>query len=527
MGWQDAPEVGSGWASAPVVDKPEPVRDFSGNLRIGPLDTGIPLPQFINRGLAQFGSGVADWGLGARQIAGSATAQDAKEKAILDSQLNDSLTGKVLNFAGNAAPALAIPTVAGAPVLSGVVAGGVTGLMQPVQEGESRAFNTTVGSVLGGAVPGVVKAFKGAANGQADDLARRAVEQYNIPLTVNDITSSKLLKGANSLASDLPFSGSVIAAQNEAKQAAFNQAVGKTFGADAAKLTPDVMNSAQKRMGAEFDRVWGRNQLVVDNDLTSKISSLWQEVQKMPKSEGDALAAQLKDLASKVTQDQNGRLIINGESANKFQQYLRKKAESGGDLGNQLNDLRQAIIKSFNNSVSPADAASLTLNRQQYRAFKTVDPILNKAEAGVAGRTAGDVPAALLPGQVVQQYGSHISSSPFADLSAIGGRFLVDRTPQTGGSSRALIQNTLAGLGGVGGFTLGGPAGSAAGAVGSIAGAGLLGRATQAAMGPAAARSILLNQAPQGLIGNAAQQGLYRMPVPIGLGLLNFSPSLE
>ena len=525
MGWQDAPEVGSGWASAPVVDKPEPVRDFSGNLRIGPLDTGIPLPQFINRGLAQFGSGLADWGLGARQIAGSATTQDAKEKAVLDAQLNDSMTGKILNFAGKAAPALALPTVAGAPVLSGLAAGGVTGFMQPVKEGESRGFNTTVGAAFGGALPALFSVARSLV-GPVDDVAETAIKR-GYPLTVGDISKNKIVKATESVVGDMPILSGVQAGRQEAKQIALNRDVAATFGAKADKITPDILDAAKTRMGSEFDRIWGRNQLVVDNNLTNKISNLWQEVQKMPKSEGDALAAQLKDLASKVTPDQNGQLVINGDVANKFQQYLRKKAESGGDLGNQLNDLRQALIKSFNNSVSPADAAALTLNRQQYRAFKTVEPALNKAEAGVAGRVSGDVPAALLPGEVVRQYGGHIASSPFADLSAIGGRFLVDRTPQTGGSSRALIQNSLAGLGGLGGFTVGGPAGSVAGAAGTIAGAGLLGRLTQAATGPAAARSILLNQAPQGLIGNAAQQGLYRMPVPIGLGLLNFSPALE
>ena len=239
----------------------------------------------------------------------------------------------------------------------------------------------------------------------------------------------------------------------------------------------------------------------------------------MPKSEGDALAAQLKDLASKVTPDQNGQLVINGEAANKFQQYLRKKAESGGDLGNQLNDLRQALIKSFNNSVSPADAAALTLNRQQYRAFKTVEPLLNKSEAGVAGRASGDVPAALLPQSVVRQYGSYIADSPFADISQIAGKYLVDRVAQTGGSPRALVQNVLQNS-----ALLGIP--TAVGGAPGAAVAGGLAAGTQAALGPTIARQLALNKAPGGLLG-AGQQALYRLPAPMGLGLLNFSPALE
>jgi hypothetical protein len=73
---------------------------------------------------------------------------------------------------------------------------------------------------------------------------------------------------------------------------------------------------------------------------------------------------------------------------------------------------------------------------------------------GVAGREAGDVPAGLLPGAVLQSYKSNPAGSPLAELSKMGSKYLVDRSPQTGGSARALIQNSaIGGALGVGMFS--------------------------------------------------------------------------
>lgn len=72
---------------------------------------------------------------------------------------------------------------------------------------------------------------------------------------------------------------------------------------------------------------------------------------------------------------------------------------------------------------------------------------MQKAEAGTAGRTVGDVPAALLPEAVRSSYKAGIASSPFADLSQIGSQFVADRVARTGGSGRAMIQNSALGTG--------------------------------------------------------------------------------
>lgn len=317
------------------------------------------------------------------------------------------------------------------------------------------------GAMIGLATPGVLglvgKAGSAAAdlvrpNAKVNPLAVKAVDEYGIPLSIGDVTDSKLIKSTRSFLNDLPIIGRSGDALKEAQTKAFNKAVGGTFGSAEESLTPQVIDQAKKRLGGEFDRIWNNNALTVDSQMFQKVNDLDTLAQKLPKAEGQSLRAEIQDLLSKVQQDNAGNLIVPGETANKFQSYLRRRAEGSSGLKNELNDLRQTIIGAFNRSVAPQDAAALTLNRTQYKALKTVEPLLNSAEVGVAGRQAGDVPMALLPNAVNRSY-SNPAGTPLADLSAIGSRFLMDRTPQTGGSARAMVQNgalgTMFGLGGM------------------------------------------------------------------------------
>lgn len=327
----------------------------------------------------------------------------------------------------------------------GAVTGGVSaGLLNP----EDAKAGATIGglmpvgaklaSTLGGAL------WRQFSPGASSDLAKKAINQFDIPLGYSDVTDGKTVKALRSILNDAPLTGGIGAVQNEAKQAAFNKAVGKIFGAPETKLTAQVVDAAKKRMGAEFDRIWNANSLQVDPQLMMKMQDLQTVAKKLPRSEGASLSAEIDDLFNKMVPDANGNAVIPGDVANKFQSYLRRRAEGSAGLKNELGDLRGEIISAFNRSVSPQTAQALMKNREMYKAFKTVEPLLAKAEAGVAGRTAGDIPPSLLSGAVVSSY-QNPAGTPLAELGQIGSKFLVDRTPQTGGSMRAALQNTAIG----------------------------------------------------------------------------------
>lgn len=447
-------------ARAPEKPKPEPVTDFSGTLRFGPFDTGIQLPEGVNRRLAQLGSGFADWTTRIDQMRGKATEADVDAKRVRDRALNDDFTGKALNFAGKAVPSFAVPYAAGAPIMSGLAGGAVIGAMEPVGTGDSAIANTAMGAGFGAAVPAAFKAFQIAARPAPDALKDVATaNKYGIPVGVADVSKNGFVKGARSFTNDLPLIGMPGQRLKDAQEAAFNRAVGKTFGEDATRLTPDVLDAAKSRMGGEFDRIWGRNDLVVDAALFSKLQQLQASVADMPRAQAQRLSGEIADFWNKMTQGQNGQVVVKGEAANKFQQWLRKQADgSDGYMRDSFNDLRQTIIGSFNRSISPQDAAALTTNRAQYKAFKTVEDLLNKGAVGTAGRSEGVVPPALLPERVRASYGnvsSQTSPPPLVELAGMGSRLLADRTPQMGGTPRAALQNMGIGAGlGIGGASV-------------------------------------------------------------------------
>lgn len=335
-----------------------------------------------------------------------------------------------------------------ARTVGGAVTGGASAAL-------ANPDDVGAGTAVGAALPGVVQAAgaAGRAVGKAlspninnPELARKAVEQYGIPLGAADISASRGTKALRSVLNDAPLVGGIGERQGQRVQEGFNRAVGRTFGADAPSLTPEVVDAAKKRMGAEFDRIWGQNRLTIDVDMAMGLKALQDEVTKLPQGDAARLDSWLREVAGKAVDDGAGNMVIPGDVANRLQSKLRTDADKAqGFLKDSLLTLRRTLLDAFNRGVSPEDAAALATNRGQYKAFKTVEPLLQSAEAGVAGRAAGDIPAGLLPQAVRQSYRSGIAQSPFADLTQIGSQYLADRVARTGGGPRAMIQNSALG----------------------------------------------------------------------------------
>lgn len=408
---------------------------------------------------------------GRREFDAAAEGQVMPQVARVGGQL--ALTVPAVTALGGAAGAAGLPRLGGAIASGGFRTGGAApvgglaragdmglrtlggGIAGGVSAGMVNPEDAGTGATIGAALPGVgaVAGAAGRAVGNAvrpnvnnPELARRAIQEFQIPLGPADISASRGTKALRSVLNDAPFVGGIGEKQAEAVQAGFNRAVGKTFGADAPKLTPEVLDAAKKRMGAEFDRIWGQNSLTVDVKMARELEALRAEVDKLPQGEGARLRSWLEDIASKVTEDAAGNFTIPGDVANRLQSKLgAESAKAQGFLKSALGDLRSSMIGAFNRGVSPEDAAALASTKKQYKAFKTVQPLLEGAEAGVAGRAVGDVPAGLLPQAVRQSYKGNISGSPLGDLSQIGSQYIADRVARTGGGPRAMIQNSALG----------------------------------------------------------------------------------
>lgn len=385
-------------------------------------------------------------------------------------------------------------------------AGGVTGLLSA---GLVNPEDAGTGAAIGAALPGAAKIAgtiggalgRSIVSNKSDDLARKAINEYDIPLDFASVKGGPMAKATKSILDDLMLTSNIGEARREAAQEGFNRAVGRQFGADAPSLTPDVVDAAKKKMGAEFTRIWGRNTLKIDPQFVQDLQQIQSDaVSKLNPEQAAQVNRQVQNLLQKAQ-----GLDIDGAFANNWQSELRMAAESEKGLHQKvLTDLRKAALSAFNRSVSPEDAAALTMNRSQYKAFKTVEPLLRKSEAGVAGREVGDVPAALLPGAVAKNY-SNPSAVPLGELSQIGSRYMVDRTPRTGGSIRAGLQN----LGVLGGAAMGGVPAVAIGVPSALAAQAML-TSPKLAKAAVNAKGVPLN-----LLDDAALFG-YRA-APIGL----------
>lgn len=545
-------------SATPMPPKPEPVSDSSlvalgAGLGKGVGQVALNVQKYLGKGLDAVGVDSAgqwlasDADQGLKKIEGElAPYKEASPKASGIGEIggNIAATWPVGGALGAGLKAL-FPTARAAQVVGDAIAtggfraGGATGMPAVAARAAGGAINggasaalvnpeeAKSGAVLGAVLPGVAQGVGkvGGAIGHSfaigdanRALAQKAVSQYGIPLGVGDIAEGGTLRAVRSILNDAPFSGGIGAAQREATQKGFNKAVGGTFGAPEERLTADVLDAARNRMGSEFDRIWNGNALSYDGQLFNDIQSLRQEAAKLPGDAsahhggGDAkrLISWLNDIESKMITDQSGSMYMPGDVANRLQSKLRKEAESAsGFLKEDLGKLRKALLGAFNRNVSQADAQALSQNMGRYKAFKTLEPLLNSAEAGVAGRMPGDVPAALLPQAVARKY-PQAAGAPLTELSQIGSRFLVDRTPKTGGSMRAALQNTALGTALVGG-----------GLTNPLLAAGAIpvASAVNAALGsPAIARRLLANPAQNPAAQAALQQLIQRLSVAAPAG---------
>ena len=152
----------------------DPAYDASaggGTLSIGPFDTGISTPQWLDRTLAGSGKFFNDMATGAQQIgasiadtvapraptlSGLIAGQPQSRTAELQQQVADQrqLDAPLMNTgaakAGYFAPALAAAFLPGANTVAGsTIMGGTMGALTPTAEGESRLLNTGFGAGTG------------------------------------------------------------------------------------------------------------------------------------------------------------------------------------------------------------------------------------------------------------------------------------------------------------------------------------------------------------------------------------------
>jgi hypothetical protein len=325
---------------------------------------------------------------------------------------------------------------------------------------EAAGTGAAAGGILGpviGAASYPVRALAGhVANMTTDDLAawaQKAKQLYGIDIDPSKLTTNPTFKIIADQSGKLPGSGVDEIAQRRQWQGALAQVFGENTDNG---ITYDVMGRAAQRIGGGMDAIANRTTIQGGAPLLADLTSIATDMPKWGLTDNYPGISKLKAQFQNVL---GAFSVGNGQITGKAYQAL---TQTGSPLEGLIQDtdptlagfgmrIKDALDNAFQRSATPADQAALTGLRQQYRALKTVQPLVEQRGA------MGDVnPNALLQRVIAQSHRFDSSTGGLAytgggklgDLANIGQLFF-SQSPESGTGARNLV---LAGVlgGGIG-----------------------------------------------------------------------------
>jgi hypothetical protein len=343
-------------------------------------------------------------------------------------------SAKVASYLGKAAPYV------GAAARGGVYSGA-----QPVGTGETRLSNAAQGAAWGAggqALASGVGAMAKAAKGRLQPVVQRAIQDARaagIPLHASQVSESRFAKTVGSVLNQFPLSGAARAARKQ--QESFNQAVGRTFGADAPVLTDDVMAAAKGRLNQGYERIFSGKTVALDRQAVTELVKL-----------GRRLESELEAGPREVVRKQLDRVFdnidANGGMPAKVYQSLRSewgsKFPKGTDKGRVLAEARKLLDDAAGRSLGPRESAALKKLNSMWANMRTAEDAL-KQVSGAAGNVK---PASLYP--LIRKG----STEEMRRLAQMGQTVLKDPIPDSGTVGRGLVAAGLTGAGVTGGASV-------------------------------------------------------------------------
>jgi hypothetical protein len=335
----------------------------------------------------------------------------------------------------------------GARVAKGAVAGAASGGLYGAGASadgnrlEGAAQGAALGGILGGAIPAVgagLRATKNAAKPVVNDGLRevgKLAQKYNIPLSLDQVSDSRVLKNIQKVSQEVPLSGQASFRDNQMK--AFNRALFKTVGVDADSFTPETMSRAFSKVGGEFDALTKGKNFNIGGSFIDDLSATADDVAS---AYGNDAAAIFQKEAARVINDFGSNDTISGELISRQRARINALARKASDpnIKGALLDLENTIVDGITGGDAKAQAA-LTAAKNRYKNLIVLEPIANKAKGGM-------ISPSLLNSRVSQVYKrAHTvgKSGEIGDLARVGYELL----PELGGSDTTQKIATITALG--------------------------------------------------------------------------------
>jgi hypothetical protein len=306
---------------------------------------------------------------------------------------------------------------------AGAASGGLYGAGQ-AQEGERLKGvqeGAIGGAVTGGALPAAGAAVRGAVLPRVEEvtqaLAKRA-KDFNIPLSIDQIAPSKVRKTIKKVSQQIPFSG--IDKFEGVQEKAFNRAVAKTIGQNADNLSPEVIKSFKRDAEKKFgNAVIGKDIRVTDYDL-SALNNIYDNAEDAISSDLLSIVRKNVDTAIKdiSTPNLKGSKLASLRSA-----LIKKIPRVQGEAKEYVGDIVEVIDDIAERHISPSQANALKNARREWRNYKTIEPLLEKAPAGKINPTA--LSNRVAQSKFIKASESEIGQDDLVDLARIGKELLV------------------------------------------------------------------------------------------------------
>lgn len=428
-----------------------------------------------------------------------------------------------LTYALPGARAATIPGKIGA----GALAGGVSGAMQPVSEGDywpEKRKQLTTGAVTGGVASGLLglasKAMQGSSNPALRELADSGVRP----------TPGQAMGGAANTAEQkmmsAPLLGDMIRSGRNRAIDQFDRAtinkVLKPIGEkidDSAPLTRETIDDVASKVSDAYDNLLPKLTLKADNQFLSEVQNLRTLAQNLPP---EMAATFNKTLKTQVLDNvaQSGQMTgetmkaVESELGRLRTLYGRSALGSEQELGRAIGEL-QSVLRTATERSNPMFKGKLAANNKAYALLKR----LEGATAYVGGESGKFSPNQLV--SAVKAADKSRGKSSFARGNALmqdwaeGGKQVLGNTVPDSGTAGRIAMNAGTGAALAGGTALLSP---------YIAGAGLLGIPYAPLL-----RDLpgYLAKSPNayGKLGSTAVNALTPAAAygaPIGYGLLNY-----
>lgn len=385
-------------------------------------------------------------------------------------------------------------------------------------------FAAGAGAAAAGAgARGASNAFMGVGNISPERaaLARRAIDDYGIPLTAPDIQPGRPpMKWMQAGLDYLPFSGA--ASRQDKLQRSVNQGVARTFGGDEAGAVGDRLGhgeiqGARSRIGADYDRaLTGANVPIGDTVLTD-LASIETRITQSALATNEQAALHRATYRILDAAAENGG-VIPGRVYQEFRQRgsaLDDLMSPGSPTRRYATDIKKALDRGFVDA-NPDRAAIYGKANEQWRAVEAIRPEVKRGEPG-------NISPLRIQGAANRAYPDRDVSgrgSALGDLGDIAQTFL-HRLPESGTAPRTAVMQALGSL-------AGGAAGTASGVglMSMMQGAGALlggGRLGNSALNSQWLRDAMLNRVlnpkPGMSAGNAIPPWLL-LNAPAQAGLL-------